>query len=335
MTDKKIIFFLPILALLSLAFCAGAQDCEKVKISDFPAKDLPLAADRVLAKTEPAYHYYYGIGVPVDYVKARHLAFIEMETEDDGGQAFEGSSVLIMIYANGFGVKRNLDLCIRMACANYIGAQAETEARVQHLKDIGSGASKKVFDLCDDISSGYMMGRCQSIDSEKRGIKRKSTVDSLIRDWPQKDRAAYERLYKAALSFFDKRSTLEVDLSGTARAVFELAESDSLEDHFKTEIFRAGHCSFTNYSSQDLIKADKELNILYSKIIHNKDSVWGSISREGVRITQRQWIRYRDAWVVFGAARCPGMSADSWKTLITKERIGQLRNFIDSYSVTR
>jgi uncharacterized protein YecT (DUF1311 family) len=333
---KRSIFFLQVLAiliapLLLAPLSSKSQGCEKVKMTDFPKQDLPTDADRSdFGKEETSNKYYYGIGVPIDYVKARHLAFIEMERLSDNGEApFEGASMLMMLYANGFGVTRDLDISIRLACANVGGTDAEIEGRVRHLKDLKSGAAKGVFDLCDDITSGYMSGWCAGTQSAIADIVRKSKMDSVMKNWPEQDRVAYKQLREAAEAFFGERVLAEVDLSGTARAALQVEEEDSLEENFKEEIFKADTCAFTEYAIADFIKADKELNAVYARIMDAKKPGWGTVTQEGIRSTQRTWIRYRDAWVIFGAVRCPEMTAASWKTLITKERMIQLENFAD------
>jgi uncharacterized protein YecT (DUF1311 family) len=111
--------------------------------------------------------------------------------------------------------------------------------------------------------------------------------------------------------------------------MFVIETSDEMEDGFKHNIFNADKCEFVKYSSQDFIKADKKLNAIYSKIMKTKKPAWGTITKEGIKETQRQWIQYRDAWVIFGAIRCPKMTSDSWRTMITKERIEQLEDFVD------
>src|ERR1700738_2989397 len=116
--------FYPFVAafMLTAPLAVHSQDCEKVKLSDFPKTDFPKLIDTSYSKQEElkingSYKFYYGIGVPVDYVKARQLAFVEMalNKHKDASHPFAGASILMMLYANGFGVDRNLDLSIRLA----------------------------------------------------------------------------------------------------------------------------------------------------------------------------------------------------------------------------
>ena len=329
---KTALFLFSLLVILAIPRTSRSQECAKVKISDFPKKDLPSGIDLDHVKTadvkeDEACKYYYGIGVPVDYEKARRFAFMEMAALNGKEDPLEGSSILLMLYANGFGVQRNLDISIRLACANVSGATAEVEGRLQHLKDIQSGKNKEVFDICDDATSGYMSGFCSSVRTELAEIARKAAMDSMIKRWPEPSRLAYKRLREAASDFFSERLISEVDESGTARVWVVNQESESLEDGFKEGIMSADTCNFTVYSAKDYAAADKELNSLYLKIMKDKDFSWGTVTKEGIRSTQRKWIRYRDAWVEFGAVRCPGVTAASWNTMITQERIAQLREF--------
>ena len=323
---------LPVILLLPLAVLA--QDCKKVTISDFPKTDLPAVFDtsqakRAELKEHGSYTYYYGIGVSVDYTRARQLAFLEMFLHKGDDAPFEGGSVLMMLYANGFGVKRDLDISIRLACANVGFSDAEIEGRVEHLKKIQSGDSTGVFDLCDDITSGYMSGYCESVHSELAGQGRQLRIDSVLTGWPEKDRIAYKKLRAAASRFFTERVLSEVNMAGTARAALEILESESLEEGFRQKIADAGKCAFDTASSQEWEKADKLLNATYQKIMTTKKPEWGTVTKDAIRSAQRSWIQYRDAWVAFGAVRCPRLTEASWKTLITVERIRQLQAFLE------
>jgi uncharacterized protein YecT (DUF1311 family) len=303
-----------------------AQDCPPVKISDFPAKDLPQSFDTAQLRSQASYKYYYGIGVPVDYVKARRLAFVEMKAGQE--DPFTGSSILLMLYANGYGVRQDLDLCIRLACANVQGASAEIEGRMEHLRDLQKKPANEPFDICDDITSGYMSGFCEGLQTEKEDAKRRSKLDSLMQSWPSKDRAAYQYLRQSATNFFETRVSSEVDLSGTARVAFEEDESNSLEADLFEKLLQTGRCTFEQYSQQDFDAADKELNKVYAKLMHNWENL-GTITKEGIRSTQRAWISYRDAWVTFAGTRCSLVTAASIKTLLTNERISQLNDLIE------
>jgi uncharacterized protein YecT (DUF1311 family) len=110
-------------------------------------------------------------------------------------------------------------------------------------------------------------------------------------------------------------------------------ESDALNTNFLDMINWSNNCSLDSFSYQDYLLADQELNNLYLKIINKKEEDWdkfpGSITKEGVKQTQRQWIKYRDSWVIFGKTKCPQISKSSWMTWLTRQRIDQLQELAD------
>jgi len=324
-----------LLLLVSSLTAAAQRDCEKVKLIEFPAGDLPKVWDTAAApngvrveRKSDAYKYYYGIGVSVDYVRARQLAFYEMASDPDRDDPTWGASVLLMLYANGLGVRRDIDLCIRLACGNVGHAPAELEGRTEHLKAMRTDTSAARFDICDDMTSGYSAGFCASIQSQLTGVLWKARIDSALKGWPEKDRAAYASLRKAASAFFAQRVYAEVDVSGTARGAMEIDESESLEEGFLQEILEASSCAAGGASAAGFGEADGRLNAVYSKVMQKKKTYWGTVTKRDIRDTQRQWIGYRDAWAVFGAVRCPAVRAEAWKTMITEERILQLKDFL-------
>lgn len=269
-------------------------------------------------------NYYYGIGVPVNFDTARYYAFIELADGNDG--PLDGAAVLLMLYANGYGVQRDLELSLRLACGNVGGAPAEIEGRAQHLNSMKTGTGDP-FDICDDITSGYMMGFCASIVYDKKEQERDMAVAEILQNWPAADTMAYNRLSVVAGNFFNARIDGEVDVSGTARAAIVLGEYDALEEGFAEKTAKADRCSIVPYSATDFNKADAELNTVYKKLMATKDFEYGTVQLATIKEAQRIWITYRDAWVAFGKIRCPQLPAEAWKTMLTLERIVQLKEF--------
>src|SRR5580765_7209632 len=94
-----------VVAIVNFPLVSRSQACDKVKISDFPVKDLPIGSDKEKLKEGKSYIYYYGIGVDIDYVKARYIAFRDVERNEGERTIVDGYSILMMLYANGFGVE--------------------------------------------------------------------------------------------------------------------------------------------------------------------------------------------------------------------------------------
>jgi len=89
--------------------------------------------------------------------------------------------------------------------------------------------------------------------------------------------------------------------------------------------FDTGH--LPSFTHQDYVDSDKKLNLTYNTILSNlsgRKKEDYCKSPEMIRATERAWIAYRDDWVAFARLRWPQVSADSWLTLLTKERTDQL-----------
>jgi uncharacterized protein YecT (DUF1311 family) len=311
--------------------CAAQDTCPKVKLSDFPKKDLPPANFNYSAlKEKNSENYYYGIGVKVDYVTGRYLAFKEFQDTTNNYPEVGGASVLMMLYANGYKVTKNLDIAIRLACANVDGADAEIEYRVAHLKGIKARKVDTLFDVCQDITSGLMSGVCVDIDVSINEWHRKQVIDSLTKNWPMKDTMALSKLMRVAGIFFDARSGNEVDLSGTMRAALSLGEQDSLESCMFHEILQANSNKLPVYTDKQFSEADSMLNVMYKKVMEKKVSPydWGTVTKDGIKTAERKWIPYRDAWVEFIKTVYPAINASSIETILTKQRTDELSQFL-------
>ncbi len=158
---------LPLFVLLA-AHPASAQpsstnpSCARVQNIQFPADDRPNEVQKARLKGCDSEDLYYGIEGPADPVKARLCAYQQMDSREE--LVFGGEAILMMVYAIGAGASRNLDLAIKLACA-IEGAPAELDGRLRHLEALKDQRSGRVtFDLCDDITSGFMMGYCAAHD---------------------------------------------------------------------------------------------------------------------------------------------------------------------------
>ncbi len=311
---------------------AAEQNHGSVKIYDFPQGDLPDKKEKEEYKSASvaSYKFYYGIGRPIDYRKARYAAFVEFE---QGNPILGGASVLMMLYANGFGVERDLDLSIKLARLEVWGAPAEIEGRIAHLEELKTKSEETPFDLCDDITSGFMWGVCKSILAEKSEVARKKDLRSLIESWSLEHQKAFIMLMEYVDGFNGARSKKEIEISGSARAVKTITEEEYLSKFLLTSFRAFEEGFFPQYTRADFIEADKELNQIYSELRLRSltgefpfGELLGYIQFEDVREVQRLWIKYRDAWVQFGSIKYPQVSPDSWKTWLTNERIKQLNS---------
>src|SRR5438132_323567 len=120
-----------VVGLLLLAPAARAEDavdvCKQVEKTPFPEGDKPTEKEKLSLGDCDTEALYYGIGLKADPVAARKCAFTQLGGDLD--TVFGGTAILMVIYANGKGVKQNFDLAIELAC-QIGGAPAEIDGRV-------------------------------------------------------------------------------------------------------------------------------------------------------------------------------------------------------------
>lgn len=289
--------------------------CLQAAKTPIPNADLP---DAVLSKNLQqckADDFYYGINQPVDFVKARQCAF-----------ATHNYGVLTMIYANGKAVAKNWDLALLFACKAGF-APAEIQGRVKHLLQLKNknwqGAD---FDICDDVTSGYMAGECASLQQKLNQVKRQQQFAVLSASWNLPEKQALSALHNSADSFFNVYIHNEVDLSGTARAALQIEEEDSLEDELVSslKIFENDH--LPKYSQEQALKIEQQLNQVYNEIENNPDFTVGTVTRLGIKKTQREWLKYQNAWISFGKIKYPQVDETSWKAWTAEKRLSMLQD---------
>ncbi|MDD3183273.1 MAG: DUF1311 domain-containing protein, partial [Alphaproteobacteria bacterium] len=187
-----------------------------------------------------------------------------------------------------------------------------------HDKDYCAGK----VDLCDDVTSGFMMGFCAAIESDVKEDQRQTQTARMISAWPFEQQTAFTKLNEVAQNYFNAHASEEMDLSGSGRAAFEIEEENVMKVKFMDAIKTFESGKVPSSSSEDFVNADRELNLVYAAAIKKADPQADSVlpSKDGLRKTQRLWLAYRDAWVAFAVLRYPHVSADSLKTVLTRER---------------
>ncbi len=304
---------------------AWEDACGHAKNLELPAQDRPDAKTLPMLKDCDSEALYYGIGQAADYQQAKACAYSELGKEES---PFQGASILMMVYANGKGANRDYGLAIKLACA-VDGAPAENEGRIGHLQQLRQqGPGTTDFDICDDITSGMMMGLCTAHNDRIEQVARTENWAALTRAWSQEEKNALSLLEKSARQFFQARSGNEIDQSGTARTAFVIAEDASLQDDLLSSLAAFEKGRLPSFTDQQFAAADAKLNAVYKKIQTDKGFSWGTVSKDGIKSTQRQWLKYRDAWVSFGKVKYPNVSAGSWKTFWTEKRTKMLEDFL-------
>jgi uncharacterized protein YecT (DUF1311 family) len=244
--------------------------------------------------------------------------------------ATHNDAVLMMLYANGYGVARDTDRAIHYACSLEYVAKAEMEGRVGHL---ASGDDRgKPFDQCDDITSGAMGAVCAELRETQDRRVREARLERAVRSLPAAGRAAFAKLRVAAESYA-RAGVEETDMQGTAAAMFATQHEAWRREEFMQAVLDTIDGKLAPASSTDFAERDHELNQLYQDVMaapsahpDEPDRIGDSTIRHaGVRMAERAWLAYRDAFLAFGASLPGGADATAISAVLTTQRIAQLR----------
>lgn len=303
------------LATIDRCFEAGAPE--------IPAADRPSAGEVAAFRHAAANcRDWTGAGArPADWARVRKCLLAAPEVDNNA---------LAEIYANGWGVRRDPRLAIALVCH---GSEVPAELfELVKALDTTRGQAKleKEFSFCEHVTSGMNMGRCAAQDEDLAAQKREAALAALTAGWSPRQQEALAGLRKAAEAFFVERSSSELDMGGTARIGIAVAEQAALRDDLLKSVEGFEHGAVP--ADADFAPADLELNQVYSKLMSTASTGRsGTVTQQGIRATQRQWLAYRDAWAKLGAARYPSAPAETWKTWATRRRAAQLKEILDRW----
>ena len=175
-----------------------------------------------------------------------------------------------------------------------------------------------------------MQGWCAKLNNDLAQIGQNKNLSALTSHWSPQEKQAFVQLQQAANAYFQASSQNEVDLSGTGRAALEIEAEAKLKEEFTADIERFEKGDFPNFTADQFREADSQLNATYAKIQSKpaQGMAHTSVTPNGIKLAQRAWIRYRDAWVRFGAVKYPGVPPESWKTWLTEQRTKMLQPWL-------
>lgn len=302
----------------------AADVCRELKAVQFPISDMPTIEQKSqLAKCDDR-NLYYGIGQQTDYKKARLCAYAPPPDQD----TYE-FAILMMVYANGQGVKRNYTIAKKAAC-EMGGAPAEVHGRLIHLTELEKNSKKPVkdFDICDDITSGMMQGICTKISTDLEDQKREKKLLEISQHWNDQEKLAFNKLRAAAKNYFDLTSDEEVDQSGTLRGALSLSKNATQKNEFLETVQLLEEDKVPKYTKTDFVKLDRELNIVYSQLMRMPEPEFGTVRIKGIKKVQRAWLVYRDAWLAFNQIKYPTVVDYTFNTYLTKKRLDMLKELV-------
>lgn len=242
------------------------------------------------------------------------------------------NEVLMMLYANGLGVARDLKIARHYACT-LPGAPAEMEDRIAHLVKLEQAPDSAGFDLCDDLSSGELEGRCQGFyaRAQTRALQRQLAALSLRLSAPQ--RTLLARLAAAEARFADLHGDEETDRSGSWQVGDTIEASSAIHWQFAADLqaLENGRPALPPAAALPALAAGQQQR--YDSLAHAATDPHqrlgdSSITPDGVRHTQQAWQAYRDAWLAFARARYPTIDPDALAAGLNRQRLGQLQDLV-------
>ena len=305
--------------------------CKKYKTVSIPSSDRPTPEQAKALEDCSSEDLYYGFDHPPDPTKARLCAYLEITSGDNA--LLSGTAILTMVYANGRGAIRNFDLAIRFACESS-AFPGEAARRIPHIEQLKAENWKgSDFDFCDDIADSMHASFCSEKEYKIAEAKRRKQLDAIIAKWSTEDKQAFVKLQQAAKAFFEARQENEVDQSGTSRYTSGFSVQSELEDGFVSALSGFEGGKLPNFTNAKFTKADAALNAAYAKAMKlaARPNRQGTITVEGIRETERLWLRYLVAWVAFAKQKYPQVTADSWRGWLTEERTTQLQGLLLDY----
>jgi hypothetical protein len=301
----------------------GAQKmCAAVKDVELPAADRPTPAEEKALASCASLDTYFGFGQPADPVKARKCAYVEI---DRGvGVSIGGKAILMMLYANGKGVSRNYDIATRLAC-ELGGSPGDDAGRVYQLarlkKDNWAGDN---FSVCDHSSGREMYEQCAILAERFDKPARDQKFNDLISKWKTPEKKAFRTFMAEVDRFVAVQAQNGVNLEGT----FEIQEEIFIRNNLLSSLEALERGELPKFSAEESQRAEAAEIAAYQRTQTGLDTNWGTVTRESVRKSEREWHRYRDAWIAFGQQKYPSVSVPDWKAWLATDRTVQLNRFL-------
>jgi uncharacterized protein YecT (DUF1311 family) len=345
-----------VLAFVAAAACAAAQKqtgasasaaqiCASVESLRVPSVTPESPADAKWLKNCAEDDLYYGASPlqDVDSTAARRCALydwnvrhgpVPVNSDDSSGNYDFSTQTLVMIFANGDGVPRDLDLAMHIACKEVFPLQdsendyqSELIQVILKLAKMKSAASPARFDYCNGgarLSDWPEKLVCESIDTRLARKKRETNLAELVAPWTGEQKDAFTRA-RAAFNQFEEIEERTENTCSVPVVICTMDIDDRLETDFASAIDRFEQGKLPASTHRQYGDAKYALNAFYQQLLSqtfrsNREQMMK------IRDAERAWQVYRDAFVEFAKLRWPSVSGDSWLTLLNNERMKQLKN---------
>jgi hypothetical protein len=258
---------------------------------------------------------------PVDpaKVKAAQRAASGAATEPEDIDEMDGM-VLAMVYGNGEGVARNLPLARQFVC-QYAGG-VESDEPAQLLKGFDKIVSQGGhFDVCDNSGGSY--GReaayvCLGLQQDKRAEEIRQLEAAITATSTPQLKASFLTLSAAWQTFHKAYGTMDATLCDGGTGCGPITEDDDLKVTASwlaaLKDTQNGVAPASGTDPSTLNQLDRSLNARYHDALAEfKDCEGDQCFAPQIRDADKAWLKYREAWVEFGALRWPSIPADQWR----------------------
>jgi hypothetical protein len=298
------------------------QMCASIKDVQLPATDKPTPSEEKALASCVSVDAYFGFGQPADPIKARKCAYAEI---DRGAKApIGGKAILMMVYANGNGATRNYDAAIKLAC-EIGGAPGDDTGRVYQLDRLKKqNWAGNNFSVCDHSSGREMYEQCAILSERFDKIERDQKFNELTSAWKPAEKNAFHTFIEEANRFYEVQAKNGVNLEGT----FEVQEEIFFKNNLLSALQAFERGELPKYSAEEFQKSEAAEQAAYLRTQNGPETKWGTITRESVRKSQNEWLRYCNAWIAFGRQKYPSVTEQSWKTWLDQDRTVMFNRFL-------
>jgi uncharacterized protein YecT (DUF1311 family) len=283
-------------------FPASAQDDDRTACTQIAQwKPGPEAvaspADANLFKSESlgCTDYLYGInGQAKNFDLARRCLL----TRGDFPQ------FLAMIFANGWGVRRDYDAATYFLCKAEEGiAPAEVTGMLEHIASMRTAKTPEDLDYCTELTSGFGMDVCQQLDNDRAAPALEARIAAVEKTLDPAGKKALAALRKSADAFAeaDALRIAEVNRGGT---IYPSVASGATQEVWTTFVAtlesyakaraKAADAAAAKAADDRLNQAFGQARQAFEKCDYCKETE--KVRHEVLRDAQRAWIAYRDAW---------------------------------------
>lgn len=247
---------------------------------------------------------------------------------------------LAVIFANGWGVRRNYDAAAWYLChAEDEMAPDEQSGMLEHLDGMRHARRPRDLDYCEETTSGLGAGWCEKLKFDRLQVGWQQRMDVVGRKLGDRARRALADLQAAAYAFIaeDAGFPSEGDKGGTLRAAQEISDQEAATAAFVADLERLTRSRAPAVTAAVRRRREEALSEAYSTaeaaLKHCRGCASSYASGAGtddLRQNQVLWIKLRDAWIGFYSARWQGAApAEDLEreisTLMTRRRAAQLR----------